>query len=97
MESTGVPGRIQISRTTYERVYDLGFEFEERQVEVKGKGQMQAYLVNAKHHTNPLIELVSTAMIDEEDDDLSIARILHSSTNTAPEEIQQETSPTPTQ
>ncbi|EFC42124.1 predicted protein [Naegleria gruberi] len=53
MESTGVPGRIQISRTTYERVYDLGFEFDERQVEVKGKGRMQAYLLNSKHHTNP--------------------------------------------
>ncbi|EFC46972.1 hypothetical protein NAEGRDRAFT_78958 [Naegleria gruberi] len=54
MESTGVPGRIQISRTTYERVYDLGFEFEEREQEVKGKGKMKCYLLSSKHHENPM-------------------------------------------
>ena len=34
MESTGIGGRIQISRQTYERVYDL-YEFEPREVEGK--------------------------------------------------------------
>jgi len=29
MESTSLSGRIQISRSTYERVHDLGFEWEE--------------------------------------------------------------------
>jgi len=43
MESTGVPGRIQISRETYSRVFDL-FEFEERSVEAKGKGKLQTYV-----------------------------------------------------
>ncbi len=45
MESTGIPGKIQVSRQTYERVHDL-FEFEEREgVEVKGKGTVSTYIV----------------------------------------------------
>ncbi|KAG2373717.1 hypothetical protein C9374_011806 [Naegleria lovaniensis] len=56
MESTGVPGRIHISRSTYERVHDLGFEFEEREgIQVKGKGLMKTYLLASKHHL-PAIE-----------------------------------------
>ena len=47
MESTGVPGRIQISRTTYERVHDMGLEFEERQVE--GKSLTLCDNVNTKY------------------------------------------------
>lgn len=44
MESTGLAGRIQISRSTYEKVFDQ-FKFEERDnVEVKGKGKMTTYL-----------------------------------------------------
>ncbi|EFC35253.1 predicted protein, partial [Naegleria gruberi] len=55
MESTGVPGRIQISRATYERVFDLGYEFEEREsIYVKGKGEMKTYLLKDKHHDNPI-------------------------------------------
>ncbi|KAG2378058.1 hypothetical protein C9374_008680 [Naegleria lovaniensis] len=54
MESTSKSGRIQCSRSTYERVYDLGLEFEERRVEVKGKGSCQTYLLNDKHHKNPI-------------------------------------------
>jgi len=57
MESTGIPGRIQISRATYERVYDLGFEFEEREsVLVKGKGEMKTYMLSSKHHVSPLAD-----------------------------------------
>eukprot|EP00741_Cyanophora_paradoxa_P017576 tig00020999_g16976.t1 len=41
MESTGVPGRIQVSSATYERVRDM-YEMEPRQVEAKGKGRIQA-------------------------------------------------------
>ncbi|KAL0489139.1 adenylate cyclase [Acrasis kona] len=44
MESTGVPGKIQVSRQTYERVHDL-FKFEERRVEAKGKGSLTTYVV----------------------------------------------------
>ncbi|EFC37957.1 predicted protein [Naegleria gruberi] len=49
MESTGVPGTIQISRSTYERVFDLGYEFEEREIEVKGKGSVKTYLMKKTH------------------------------------------------
>ncbi|EFC38821.1 predicted protein [Naegleria gruberi] len=56
MESTSLAGRIHISRSTYERVHDLGLEFEERQVEVKGKGLCQTYLLLAKYHADPLAE-----------------------------------------
>jgi class 3 adenylate cyclase len=45
MESTGIPGRIQVTEATYTLLKDL-FEFEERgPIEVKGKGQMPVYLV----------------------------------------------------
>ena len=70
MESTGLPGRIHISRSTYERVHDLGFEFEERKVQVKGKGMMQSYLLNAKHHANPLWDVVTDYADSVEDDKL---------------------------
>nr|CAG4715577.1 unnamed protein product [Naegleria fowleri] len=55
MESTGVPGRIHISRSTYERVHDMGLEFEERRVEVKGKGECKTYLLAAKHHEQSIV------------------------------------------
>nr|CAG4717971.1 unnamed protein product [Naegleria fowleri] len=35
MESTSLPGRVHLSRSTYERVHDIGFDFEERRVDVK--------------------------------------------------------------
>ncbi|EFC47659.1 predicted protein [Naegleria gruberi] len=54
MESTSLPGRIQVSRSTYERVYDMGYEFEERRIEVKGKGSTQTYMLNNMYHKNPL-------------------------------------------
>nr|CAG4717821.1 unnamed protein product [Naegleria fowleri] len=62
MESTSKPGRIQISRSTYERVYDLGFTFEERKVELKGKGLTQTYMLNSKHHVSAI--LTNEEMLD---------------------------------
>jgi class 3 adenylate cyclase len=44
MESTSLPGRINLSREVYERIYDKVL-CEERTVEVKGKGLMQTFLV----------------------------------------------------
>ena len=45
MESTGVPGRLQISADTYGLLGDLRGGFEPRgDVEVKGKGRMATYL-----------------------------------------------------
>lgn len=45
MESTGVPGGIQVTRSVYESLKD-GFEFESRgRVQVKGKGETEAWLL----------------------------------------------------
>lgn len=48
MESTGVPGCIQVTATTYERLKEQ-YEFEERgAIEVKGKGEMTTYWLKAR-------------------------------------------------
>lgn len=48
MESTGVPGRIQVSQTTYDLLKNE-YVFEERgKVQVKGKGEMIAYLYKGR-------------------------------------------------
>jgi class 3 adenylate cyclase len=45
LESAGVPGRIQVSRSTFERLSG-SFRFEPRgEIELKGKGLVEAYLV----------------------------------------------------
>ncbi len=44
MESTGLPGHVQVSASTYELVKDF-FLFENRgKVSVKGKGEMETYI-----------------------------------------------------
>jgi len=46
MESQGLAGRIQVTQRYYERLLDK-YQFEERGViQVKGKGEMIAYLLN---------------------------------------------------
>jgi adenylate cyclase len=51
MESTGIPGHIQISRETYTRVHDK-FKFEEREsVSVKGKGVVTTYILIEPENT----------------------------------------------
>lgn len=62
MESNSLPGRIQISRSTYERVYDLELEFEERKIEVKGKGLINTYLLKEKYHVQTLVQPVETVI-----------------------------------
>ncbi|HYK37815.1 adenylate/guanylate cyclase domain-containing protein [Alloacidobacterium sp.] len=48
MESTGVPGEIQVTRSVYERLKD-SFEFESRGVvQVKGKGEIEAWLLHGQ-------------------------------------------------
>ncbi len=48
MESTGVPGRVQVTRETYERLSGA-FELEPRGlVEVKGKGRIETWFVIAR-------------------------------------------------
>mgnify|MGYP001285270792 CR=1 FL=1 len=45
MESHGLPGEIQVSESTHKLLQEV-YEFEDRGlIEVKGKGQMQAYLL----------------------------------------------------
>ena len=70
MESTGKPGRIQLSRSTNERVYDL-FEFEEGEQQVKGKGTMKTYMLSAKHHLNPIDVVVKNNQEEEYELELS--------------------------
>ena len=48
LESQGVPGRVQVTDTVYERLQDL-FELEPRGlVELKGRGPMKTYLLNRR-------------------------------------------------
>ncbi|NEO25380.1 MAG: adenylate/guanylate cyclase domain-containing protein, partial [Kamptonema sp. SIO4C4] len=51
MESSSLPGRIQVTATVYERLKDQ-FTFEPRgMIPVKGKGEMQTYWL--QEETNP--------------------------------------------
>jgi class 3 adenylate cyclase len=48
MESHGVPGMIQVTRSVYEKLADE-YDFEERgAIEVKGKGMLEAWLVRSQ-------------------------------------------------
>jgi class 3 adenylate cyclase len=48
MESTGVPGEIQVTRSVYERLKD-GFELESRgAIEVKGKGEIETWILHGQ-------------------------------------------------
>jgi class 3 adenylate cyclase len=50
MESTGVPGEIQVTRSVYERLND-SFEFEGRgMIHVKGKGEIETWLLHGQLH-----------------------------------------------
>jgi class 3 adenylate cyclase len=53
MESQGVPGRIQVTQRFYECLQDK-FQFEKRgAIQVKGKGEMNAYLLSARSSLEP--------------------------------------------
>ena len=48
MESTGIPGAVQISQETYLRIRNM-YVFEDRgEIEVKGKGPMHAWLIKER-------------------------------------------------
>jgi hypothetical protein len=47
MESTGLPGKIQLSESTFALIKDAGFHTQLRgEIDVKGKGKMTTYLVS---------------------------------------------------
>jgi adenylate cyclase len=53
MESHGLPGHIQVTEATYQRLRDR-YLFEERQtVQVKGKGEMLAYMLVGRRVAQP--------------------------------------------
>ncbi len=45
MESSGIPGRVQVAPATYEAVRDE-YRFERRELDVKGLGPMTTYLLD---------------------------------------------------
>ncbi|MEG4249307.1 adenylate/guanylate cyclase domain-containing protein [Microcoleus sp. Pol10D4] len=54
MESHGITGRIQVSHYTYELLQDK-YEFEDRgEIEIKGKGPMQTYLLSGRKTVSDL-------------------------------------------
>jgi class 3 adenylate cyclase len=48
MESHGVPGEIQATQNTYELIKDRYIFTKRENIEVKGKGQMQTYLLKGR-------------------------------------------------
>lgn len=55
MESTGMPGQIQVTRSVYQRLKD-SYEFESRGlVQVKGKGEIETWLLHGQLHTVEVI------------------------------------------
>lgn len=54
MESTGVPGRIQVTKDVVEGVPEGVFQFEARgEVEVKGKGRMETFFLTERLSGKP--------------------------------------------
>jgi class 3 adenylate cyclase len=48
MESSGVPGRVQVSESTWQRIQGK-FDFEDRgMIKVKGKGEMRTFLLSRR-------------------------------------------------
>ncbi|MGH2512273.1 MAG: adenylate/guanylate cyclase domain-containing protein, partial [Candidatus Limnocylindrales bacterium] len=49
MESSGLPGRIQVTEVVFERLRSA-YEFEARgDVDIKGKGSLRTYLLSGRH------------------------------------------------
>ena len=54
MESNGVPGSIQVTRSVYEHLHNE-YEFEHRgDIEVKGKGKIETWILQGPAHEEPL-------------------------------------------
>jgi class 3 adenylate cyclase len=58
MESTGLPGRIQVTEAVFERLCSV-YDFEPRgEVEIKGKGRLRTYLLTGRRCTGPAVAAV---------------------------------------
>ena len=55
MERTGVAGRVQVSLDVYNKVKNL-FSFEERIVDLKGKGLQKAFIIASKAPAVMIVE-----------------------------------------
>ena len=65
MESTGVPGAIQVTRSVYERLKD-NFDLESRGiVAVKGKGEIEAWLLHGELGRDETASVKSNVIRDE--------------------------------
>jgi PAS domain S-box-containing protein len=52
LQSTCIPGTVQISQTTYSAISNLGFNVEQRgEIFLKGKGKRMAYMVRPLEHS----------------------------------------------
>ncbi len=66
MESHGVPGRIQVSSTTYS-ILESGYCFECRgPIPIKGKGEMLVYLLGGRKKEGICIPIVDDLPLEEE-------------------------------
>jgi class 3 adenylate cyclase len=62
MESTGIPGVIQVSRSVYEQLKDV-YDFEPRgPIEVKGKGLVETWLLRASRAPQPVEDLAGDVL-----------------------------------
>ncbi len=65
MESSGLPGRIQVTEAVFERLRS-GYDLEPRgEVEIKGKGRLSTYLLNGRRSPE-LASNASRAAVDRE-------------------------------
>lgn len=69
MESSSLEGRIQLSKSTYDRVAGHGYRFEERQLDIKGKGICQTYLLNERLHKQAKLDSEAIKKLFEYEDD----------------------------
>ncbi|KAK8841640.1 hypothetical protein M9Y10_026580 [Tritrichomonas musculus] len=67
LQTTDVPGKAQIPKSTFDLICDEDFQVEERgEVFLKGKGKTMAYLVSPVSNTNVLLDASSSIPILED-------------------------------
>ncbi|OHT01909.1 Adenylate and Guanylate cyclase catalytic domain containing protein [Tritrichomonas foetus] len=62
LQSTCIPGTVQISKMTYDLICDMNFNIEPRgEIELKGKGKKMAYIVHAQTNGSFFIQETANA------------------------------------